>query len=535
MMGALPLPALGSNDPPAFVNVSACREWLNELPMANPAQAQIQLAAEIERLNRYAMPHGERLRLLELLRESVAFVQTECRKRFSARPLPLAPTELASFEANVALWRAMCTGYQHCLDAALDGNAEVLGDVVQIVQRALWALGGEQADLYRASYRTEAPFWRRLHATFAVGEQLGAAEQPVRDLLLDSRSTTAHAAYVYALLLHAASPYELTARQLNLVQRWLARWSAKVTLSTSPPKDFKLPPLVVDVGGDEPGCRLPEEGGNLRWLQVDGLAHSLRKRLSSLRKGDAPASLGLGEDCAQPDCELLLRHVYERCCKGNVARSLMRRPSSGQNKLVAGFEAMYYFIAGKLFEQPKSMDEFSKRQRDEIALFGQRAQRFEQDYVREHGFRVEQWQILDESPSGMRLSHTLADAGTRIALGQLLAVQPPDINGLRLAAVCWRMAVGDELHIGVRLMAGAPQPITICATGLTSVVGPRCRAGFLLPAAEALNQPPTVVFPAAAFRVDRVIEIQSDAVEQVRLVRIVDRGHDFERAEYRKQ
>ena len=278
------------------------------------------------------------------------------------------------------------------LKPALDGNAEVLGDVVQIVQRALWALGGEQSDFYRASYRTEAPFWRRLHATFAVGEQLGAADQPVRDLLLDGRGTTVHAAYVYSLLLHATSPYELTARQLNLVQRWLVRWSAKVTLSTSPPKDFRLPPLVVDVGGDQPGSRVPEEGGNLRWLHVDGLAHSLKKRISSLRKGDTPASLGLGEECAQPDCELLLRQVYERCCKGTVARAQVRRPSSGQNKLIAGFEAMYYFIAGKLFEQPKNTDEFSKRQRDEIALFGQRAQRFEQEYVREHGFRVEQWQ-----------------------------------------------------------------------------------------------------------------------------------------------
>jgi len=534
MMGAFPLPALSGNDPPAFVNVAACRQWLNDLPLANPAQAQIQLAAQVERLNRYAMEAAERLRLLELLRESVAFVQIECCKRFSARPLPLASAEQANFEANVALWQAMCTGYQHCLAAGLDGDPEVLGDVVQIVQRALWALSGEQMDLYRASHQAEPPFWRRLHATFAVGEQLGAADQPVRDLLLDSRGTTAHAAYVYALLLHAASPYELTIRQLNLVQRWLVRWSAKVTLSTSSPKDFKLPPLVVDVGGDRPGSQVPEGEGNLRWLEVDGLAHSLKKRISLLQKGEAPASLGLGEECGQPDCEVLLKHVYERCCKGGIARSQSRRPSSGQSKLIAGFEAVYYFVAGKLFEQPKGADELSKRQRDEIALFGQRAQRFEQEYVREHGFRVEQWQILDESPSGMRLSRPLADAGARIALGQLLAVQPPGTSSLRLAVVRWRSAVADGVHVGVRLLAGAPQPATLCATGLTSVVGPRCRPGFLLPAVEALNQPPSVVFPAAAFRADRIIEIQSGTVEQVRLTRIVERGHDFERAEYRK-
>ena len=74
------------------------------------------------------------------------------------------------------------------------------------------------------------------------------ADQPVRDLLLDSRETTVHATYIYALLLHASSPYELSPRHFVLVQRWLARWSGKVVLSASPPQDFKLPPLGYLLG-----------------------------------------------------------------------------------------------------------------------------------------------------------------------------------------------------------------------------------------------------------------------------------------------
>lgn len=534
MRGTFALPPLNNDEPPAFANATACREWINGLHLANPAHVQAQLAEQIGRLNRYALGAGERLRVLELLREPVAFVQAETAKRFTARPLPLVPQEQTAFDANVALWQSMCAGYQHCLEAALDGDAELLADVVRIVQRALWALNGEQLDLCRASYDLGPGYWRRLHGTFAVGEQLGAADQPVGDLLMASRGTTAHAAYVFAVLLHAASPYELSARQFNLVQRWLLRWSSKVKLCASAPQNHKLPPLAVDVAGDRPGSQIASADGNPRWLDVDGLAHSIKKRIAALHKGSAPATLGLGEDCSQADCEVLLRHIYERCCKGSVARSQTRRPGSGACKLVSGFDAIYFFVAGKLFEQPQSADDFSKRQRDEIALFGQRAKRFEENYARDHGFRMEDWEMPDESPSGMRLLRPIAAEGTRIALGQLLAVLPPGSSGLRLGVVRWRTATENELRIGVRLLAGVPKPVTVCATGLTSVVGPRCRPGFLLPAVEALNQPPSIIFPAAAFRADRVVELMTDPVEQVRLARIVERGQDFERAEYRK-
>jgi len=535
MMGGFALPALGRGEPPAFATVSACREWLSGLPLANPAQAQARLMEQIDLLNRFALPSGERLRILELLRESVAFVQGECAKKFAARPLPLADMERAAFEGNGKLWQALCVGYQHCLEACLEGDQEMLLQGALIVQRALWTLAGEQLDLYRAWHETGPGFWRRLHAIFAVGEQLGVDRQEVRDLLLDLRSTTVQGTYVYSLLLHAASPYELSPRQLNQVQRWLGRWSGKVVVSSSPPTEFKLPPLVVDVAGEHPGSTLPVESGNLRWLAVDGLARSLKKRIVSLQKDLTPASLGLGEDCVQPACEMLLRHVYDRCCKGGMLRSQPRTSSTGTSRLVAGFEGIYYYLAGKLFQQPITEDELTKRQQDEIALFGQRATRFEQQYVREQGFQSEQWRIVDESPGGMRLKRPVGQGGQRVAAGQLLALQPPGSGEFRLAAVRWlTLGASGELHIGVRMIPGAPRPVSVCATGLSSVVGPRCRPGFLLPEVEALRCPASLIVPAAAFRVERIVEILAEGAMQVKLKRIVEHGLDFERAEYQK-
>ncbi|MBS1173067.1 MAG: hypothetical protein H6R12_1897, partial [Proteobacteria bacterium] len=196
---------------------------------------------------------------------------------------------------------------------------------------------------------------------------------------------------------------------------------------------------------------------------------------------------------------------------------------------------IYYQLAGKLFQQPANSEELTKRQQDEIALFGQRATRFEQQYVREQGFQSEQWRIVDESPGGMRLMRPVGQGGQRVAAGQLLALQPPGSAGFRLAAVRWlTLTVNGEMHIGLRMIPGAPQPVSVCATGLSSVVGPRCRPGFLLPAVEALRCPASVIFPAAAFRVERIVEILAEGSTQVKLKRIVEHGLDFERAEYQK-
>ncbi len=532
MMGTFGLPALGHGEAPAFLNSSACREWLHSLPMANPALAQTRLSVQLSLMNRYVLRGAERLGILELLRESAAFVQTECARKFTARPLPLAAAEEDALRANGQLWQELCVGYQHCLEACLDGDAEVAPQAALVVQRALWALGGEQLDLYRAAHETGPPFWRRLHTIYSAAEQLGVAAQEVRDLLLESRTTSVRTWYACILLLHAASPYELTQRQLNLVRRWLLRWCAKVAVGAAAPTEFRMPPLVVDIAGEQPGRQVPDPEGNHRWLGLDGLAHSLKKRIASLQKGATPASLGLGEDCPQPACADLVRYVYERCCKGAIARAETREAGSGSSRLVSGLEAVYYCVAGKPFRQPREVSDLSKRQRDEIALFGQVATRFEDESARQYAVSVEEWRIADQSRSGMRLARPANLEGRRLAPGQLLGLRPPSADRFLLAVVRWAMLTrGGEVQIGIRLVPGVPQPIALRTAGLAGSSEP-CRPGFLLPAIDSLQIPATLICPAGTFRADRIVELFDDRVRPVKLKRVMDYGADFERAEY---
>jgi hypothetical protein len=533
-MGTFALPLLARGKPPRFESASGCRLWLAGLPLASPQLAQAQLLEQLGLMNRYTLPPAERLAILELLRETIAFVQNESAKKFQGKALPFTPPEQSVFDANVALWQALCAGYQHCLEACLDGDADLTQQAVTIVERALWSLAGEQLDLYRAAHEAGAGFWRRLHAMFAVGEQLGAADQAVPDLLLPARTGTVHGMYVYSLLMHAASPYELALRHFNLVQRWLMRWSMKVSISTSAPVGSKQSPLVVDVAGDHPGVPSPPASGNLRWLDIDALAHSMRKRLVGLQQGATPVSLGLGEECVRPGCDLLLKQIYERCCKGGLVRSQPRVPSQSHSSVVTGIDAIWYQLAGKSFQQPVAAADLDKRRLDEIALFGQTAKRFEEEQARAQGYLVETWSVLDESPAGMRLLRRHNAGARRIANGQLLAIQASGASGFRLAEIRWMtFSPGeDELRIGVLIMPGVPRPIAVGSTGLTSVVGPRYRPGFLLPEVETLKVAPSVVFPAASFRADRIVEVLDEGSRLIRLKQILSHGNDFERADY---
>ncbi len=535
MTGAFRLPALSTDQPPAISSLAACREWLVALPLANPAQAQALLLAQVNLLNRYAVAAAQRLQILELLRESLVFVQSECAKKFMGRPLPLVAAEQAAFDANRSLWQALSTGYQHCLETCLEGEPGIGAQAALICHRALAALGAEQFDLYRAPHETGPAFWRRVFAIYSAAAELGAAEADVIDPLLSRRSpTTPRAAFVQLLLMHAASPYELSLRNIGFTYRWLQGWSRKVPVSGSAPANPKLPPLVVDLAGDRPATIRPEEAGNLRWLATEQLARSLKKRIAALGKGAKPAALGLGDD-VPPGIETLLRHLYERCCKGLIVRQQVRRPSTGMCRLVAGGEAIHYYVSGKPFQPPAAVTSLSRRQHEEIATLGQVATHHDEGAHRQLGFVIEDWRIADENSAGYRLQRPADETVLRLGFGCLVGVQPPDGMAIVLAVMRWAMVGQDGvLSVGVRLIPGVPEPVALRPVGLAPTEV-KYRQGFLVPAVPSLNQPATVVTPGGWYRQGRIVEVYTQGtqgLQELRMTRVIEQGPDFERAEY---
>src|SRR6266851_625474 len=110
-------PSIKPDAAPDFTDSSGCAKWLKELPLINIGPSHVRLLGQLGELNACNVAPAERLKIMELLRDPVSFVQKEHSKKFSGRPAPLAKPEREILVKVHALWDSLSHGYQPCLKA----------------------------------------------------------------------------------------------------------------------------------------------------------------------------------------------------------------------------------------------------------------------------------------------------------------------------------------------------------------------------------------------------------------------------------
>ena len=534
-MKKLTPPELSPQAAPEFVNAATAKSWLELVPLANVSAAQQQLLEQIREFNGYATGAANRLATLEALREAVLFVEIEQARSFTNRALPMAESENAVFSDTLALWEQMYLGYLRCMEAAVAGEAGMGDQGGLVCQRALSYLGLKMFHCHPAYRQVSPRIWRELHECYAWAEELGVADDPVKDYLKrDVNDTSPRIAYLRALLFGMANPNELSQRQLTFVAFLLERWAEKVDVSKEPPEGEEIAPLVVDLQGDI--C--PESDGpdaaEPRYLDVKRLAKSLRNRIGLLRKGESPAKLALGEDCVQPSCEHLLVFLYRQWCQVRPRRGAERKRVANAAMANHDMATLHYYISGRVSKQPGEAKELTQQQRDQIATFGRVSTRDEDDYSVVHGFVLEDWQIEDESSQGLKMVRRAAEPGKRYSHGQLVGVKPADSKGFILGQVRWLVQndAGD-LYAGVCLLPGLPAASAVRPVGLNVAAADAMYVPVLsLTGVEALKAPPSLVLPSGWFKPKRVIEDYVEGHVKVRLTEMIERGSDSERVAY---
>lgn len=551
------LPPTGTEASPNFADLTGCHDWIKRLPLLNPTFAQSQLLEQMRVLNGYTLSGPIRLDMLEALQVPVRFVQVESTNIFSGKPLPLAPMEQAAIDITHKLWQELLLGYLRCLENLLGGDDGLKPQAATICQRALAILTDDYADLVRAGQQADTPLWRFAHALYSSAEALGVAQDPIADPLRDNpmaatattatdtlrgpRPVTPVMTYVELVLIAAASLHELSPRQQRWVMNWARRWSTKVAVLAAAPSLAKSLPLCVDLEGDTPPGFMPHSGAGARWLDTGELRKSMKKRLVLLARGDpadTPARLGLGEDCTMPTCGEVLQRIYPRWAKGGVQRRYARHPMSGTCRFVAGVDAVHYYVSGhQSFRPPGSTtsDEL-RRQREELAMFGQVTTRFDDQNSLDQGFQLENWTVeedwglFDRSEDGLCLVRPIERVGGRLGIGQLVAVQPAGHGDMLLGVVRWTQRRDDDLVTGVQLMPGRPQPVAMRRTGVMATPD-KYQPGFILPELSASQQPASLIMPPGSFRAERIMETWTQiATRRFKLKAILERGADFERA-----
>lgn len=533
-MKSMQLPEFSADAAPEFIDAASVKAWLENVPLANVAAAQQQLLGQLQEFNRYTTRAISRLAALEALREAVQFVEIEQARRFTNRALPMGEAENTVFEDTLALWDAMHLGYQYCLQAVIAGEQGIAGQAALVCQRALSYTGLKMFHYHRAYRQVSPREWRALHQGYARAEELGVADESVKDYLnRDVNDTSPRVAYVRALLLGMASPNELSQRQLTFVAFLLERWAEKVEICRAAPEE-DVPPLVTDLAGELCPEREGAKAADPRYLEVKRLAKSLRNRIGLLRKGESPAKLALGEDCVQPSCEHLLVFLYRQWCQAKQPRTAERKRITDVAQACNDMGAIHYYVSGQVFKQPGEAKELTAVQRDQIAAFGRVSTRDQDDYSVVHGYLLEHWQILDESSQGVKLVRRAGNPGKRYTHGQLIGVRPTDSKSFMLGQVRWLMQNdAEDLFCGIRLLPGLPAATAVRLTGLNAAAaGAKYVQALSLTGVASLNSPPSLVLAAGWFKPKRVVEVYVENHLKVRLTEIIDRGADYERCGY---
>ena len=528
-MSDFDLPQISANAHPEFSDGASCAAWLAELPLVNVAPSQIRLLGQLQELNRFDLPAAERLKVLETLREPVYFLQAEQMKKLASKPLPLTQTERGIFGQVVKLWQELLIGYQRCLaGAAADKRAS---QTALICQRGLDCLASNMLDHCRVYHAVPDACWPALHQLYRRAGASGETATPVADPVRKVDVCCAEV-YVRVLLFMLADPNEQLQKQLAQIQRWLERWAQHVPVCNTPPQDQSLPLLLLDFSAATGAYREADAGGRSAsaWLDVSDLARTLKKCVVLLRKGEPPASLGLGEDCAMPGVEQLLVRLFRLWCEGKDARAQTRRSVSAKAKACSTIVSIHFHVSGnKTFRQPGLAKQLTRRERDEIATFGHTSTRLEDAFVEAGGYATEDWLLLEESLSGLRIVRPIASSGGRYTHTQLIAVRPADAKNFLVGVVRWiRTDEKDDLQVGVRVIPGIPRAVAVRATGINAQTEKFVPALYC-PALAALSAPASLILPPGWYRPKRVLEVYSDSSELLQLSGVIERGSDFER------
>lgn len=528
------LPDINPDADPAFTDAKTCAEWLQALPLINVAPSHGKLLAELEEINCVEMLPSERIRILELLREAVLFLQSEMATKFTGKAVPLSSQERMVFLNVVALWSAFALGWQRCLEDLTQGIGGVSGQAALICQRTLGSAGLKLAEHYKVYQEFGADEWLRLNQVYAFAESSGVAAKGVgHPSQKHAPELSCTETFAQIQLLALANPNEHSPRQQALVERWAGQWAHRVVLSDQIPRNSDTEPLSVDLGGDACATRAQKENSpGLRYLDTREIGKRLTKRIAALKQGEAPDTLGLGNDVNEGLAAHMLVVLKHRWCEGKTARQVPRRGVTQHAQLCCGIGAIHYFITGRHFESQNEVSGLTSRQREHIETFGQLSTRDNENRTLAKGFTLEQWKIIDESLSGFRLQRQGNSGNIRFLYQQLVAVRPSDTDSFFICSVRWLSMAGDSsLRIGTRAMPGVPQGIALRRGGIKTPTD-KYVAALMLPAVPALRSPATLIIPAGWFRPKRMIEVRSDVSEQVLLTNAIERGSDFERCTF---
>ena len=521
--------------PLPFSDARTCKDWLGALPLTTIPQAQAEVLDALHAFPDSPLGSLERLKCLELMRDKIAFLQSEQRARYFGKSLPLSANDSEAWRTGRSLLEEMERGYRTALTTATSAGGSHAALITQRIMRFV----GAQMMFHAVVYKRFAPeLWTKLHQDYVAAEKLGVTEERIKDSIdSDDGSSSVSEAYVHVVLVQAAYLSELTAPQMDFAEKLLRMWVRKVQVRTQPVEGSPpLLPLAVDL--DKPIGARPLAAGDLkpnhRLLDVSQLSMSMRRRIFGLQKEEDPVAMGLPGDIPVGDALPLLIRLHKLWCEGAPPRPPAKIPNEKAVGLAFGLNEIHFYVSGgKAFEQPDKKRELTRQEKQDIEVFGRVTERTQSMMVSEYNFSVDNWTVVDEMMGAWRLQRP-ATSSKGVAIGRLVAMRIGDTAPFFLARVSALSQETDGRIIAtITLFPGKPEPVPVRAADARNRANAHWSAGFRLPALERIKIPASLIVGTRVASRGRGVEVWEGGAEgkgkECTVEDIIDHGTDYDR------
>ncbi|MBL8297416.1 MAG: hypothetical protein JNN30_03615 [Rhodanobacteraceae bacterium] len=526
-------------------DAKAVRNWLGQLPLANPAATSRQLLDALMVMNRMRIEPQQRLDALELLRGPVLQVIGSIDRQVLLESFPLAPAKLQQARVAQDFEREIGLGYVQILHdfCASSGKVPFLRgkSVATAALRALQHYGNLLAKAYTLYHTPPDGVWLRLHEVFAAAAQLRVDDKAVPDPSLGGAELTPRHAYAHALLLALSNPYRYTQREMADVfalTRALAPY-CEISQGQAPVAGF-----AVLVERDQGVGYVPEE----RQLAAVGLLsfdpqpvqRMVDGHVRLLPPGADLLSFRLKSGPPVQARRAVIDHLM-RSWSGAAERGHTRLPAGHQLDTVIGLHALHHMLAGC-----EDFDAFLRRVRGQAVSLAEReavapwaVQSNEAKPV------VQRARVLDQSLGGYRLVWDTADLA-RAKVGELVGLTPAaaadedeeEDRDWMVGVIRWiRIDDADSVDAGIELLARRAQPVGIASFEPTGPVRAALRGVLLFD--QDNGHALTVLAPHLFDRHACELELTRPAdpldwetrasVQRLSDVTVVDASHSYQR------
>ncbi len=533
----------------------ALRAWAAELPMANTQECARQLHRAITELSRLQASLQQRLSCLEALRPRVQFLCARLDKAAAGS------SHLGDGPAAAAqqLQMDLALAYRSCVRQALaESSTDSRKALGLAVHRSMSDLSQALLRAYQHYTNLATGTWRQLHQLYQLAEDEHITDHAYADE--DGQALLSIGqVYLRMLLLAGAHPNRLRQRHLTQIYTALEHWVQFAALL--PAHQDSL--LVVDLGQDAPPRHrrlAPADGPAIRAIRSETLASALDDALQG-----QPSRARI--DGLQPDLLQHLVHAWSLIRK----RAFQRLPGNGTMKICVGMRAVHYYMSGgvEFADLVGSADALLRRELNPFLDTSRKvdprapvvndpwAQAFDAGPMRmPENPNIEDPQLLllqkrkddgrrkaeaastylcqdvlveDNSPAGFGLRWQ-GPFPPQLLAGELLAIRERDDDRWCIADCRWLRHDGNQSRLGIELLS--PKAIAVAVRRLDKHGGQReYSRALLLPALDAIKQPPMLILPQVGFAEQHKVHIRHQGKQKTaqltRMVRMTESYTQF--------